>query len=77
MRSIGFDKLKEKLAGEAQRDKKMRELIAGLVDVSQLKEISRSPQGVVLTAVNKTFAQELFFKKEALQDALACPIKIR
>ncbi|MEK7583129.1 MAG: hypothetical protein AAB483_01845 [Patescibacteria group bacterium] len=77
MKALGFSKLKAKLAAQAQRDKELREIIAGLVDISQLKEISRSPRAIVLVAANKVFAQELFFKKEALQRMFSCEVVIK
>lgn len=71
-----FQNLAQKYQQAEQKDREFRQRVAQIIDLSQLKEFSRSRRAVTLVAANKAFAQELFLRKEAIQNALACEVII-
>ena len=77
MKHVTFSNLKAKFEKKDKEDREFREMITGLIDISHVKEISRSKRAIVLVAANKVFAQELFFKKETLQNAFSCEVVIK
>lgn len=77
MNHVSFRDLKAGFEKKDQEDREFRGMVAKVLDISRLKNLSRSKRGVILVAGDKAHAQELFLQRETLRQALACEVIIK
>ena len=82
MQSVNFTGLKHRVAAKLAEDKLFRERVKSTLEKvlggsGYLKDFSQSAQTITMTASNKAFAQEIYFKKEIIEAELGRTIVIR
>lgn len=78
MKMLALSALKKQFSIKAANDKKLRDQVTKVLSGAfEIKDMRFTTHAIVLTAANKTVAQELFLRRESLRRELKRKIVIR